>query len=207
MNKDCFKTFPLMQTDRLVLRDFQEMDFEDYVGWHSGDIPYFMMGIHHVKGNIQDFRNLFLKNVPRMIKTKQSIIWCIAERETNRSIGKFEMCGFDMNAQSAQIHYCLSKTERGKGYMIEVVRKIVEWAFTDLDVNRLYTYVWEENISSSNVLLKCGFQLEGVLRENVVNKYTTQGYEINKSADNLIEKKFKNEQIYGILRNDYISIK
>ncbi len=84
-----------------------------------------MRGIHYIKkDDIDGFKRFFFKNVPRMLETKESIIWCIAEKTTNRNIGKIELCKFDFNVNSAEIGYCLSKEERTKGYMTEAVNAI-----------------------------------------------------------------------------------
>ena len=211
MNKTCFKILPEFETERLRLRAFKETDYENYIAWHCGDIPYYMMGIHYIKaGDTEGFKRLFLKNAPRMFITKESAIWCIAEKASDITIGKIEMCRFDAYANTAQIHYCLSKKERAKGYMTEAIRAVLKWAFEDLDLNRIYTYVWEENDASVNVLVKLGFALEGTLRENNANKFTLDGNEIKNTLKDMtfIEHKlYKNERIYGLLKSEYQCVK
>ncbi|MPM90818.1 hypothetical protein SDC9_137940 [bioreactor metagenome] len=200
MNRDCFKSFPVFQTDRLNIRAFREDDFCEYTEWHNGDILYYMMGIHYVeKDDIECFRRLFFKNVPRMFQTKESIVWCVAEKNSDKCIGKIELFRFDMNSNSAEIGYCLSKSERGKGYITEAVKKIIDWAFNILDLNRIYSHVLDENTNSANVLLRCGFQLEGVLRENITTKYTKNGEVIKNSK----VKNYKDERIYGLIKSKY----
>ena len=207
MNKDCFKSFPLLHTERLNIRAFREDDFKSYTAWYHGDILYYMMGLHYIqKDDIDAFKRLFLKNAPRMFETKESIIWCIAGKDSDQCIGKIELCKFDMNADSAEVGYCLSKCERGKGYMTEAVKAVIDWSFTALNINRIYAHVWDENKNSANILIKCGFRLEGILRENSANKYTINGDVIKDGGKNKChteERQSKDERIYGLLKSEF----
>ncbi len=38
MNKECFDKIPKIETERLIIRAFNETDFQEYVTWHCGDI-------------------------------------------------------------------------------------------------------------------------------------------------------------------------
>jgi [ribosomal protein S5]-alanine N-acetyltransferase len=207
MDKEVFKQFPVFKTDRLIIRPFVLEDYESFIAWHRGDIVYYMDGLHYFEdGDLETYLRLFLKNVPRMFQTKESIIWCIAEKSTNKSIGKIELCKYDFNAETAQIHYCLAKEARGNGYMSEAVNCILNWAFHTLEANRIYTYVSAENAASANVLKKNGFILEGVMREASVNKYTIDGQEIKitkNDASMAVYKKLQNICIYGCLKREF----
>ena len=210
MNKDIFKVFPEFETKRLKIRAFALDDYNQYVAWNGGDVPYYMDGLHYIaEGNIEGYKRLFLKNAPRMFETKESAIWCISDKATNDCIGKIEVCRYDFHTETAQIHYCLSINERGKGYMSEAISCILNWTFNILDVNRIYTYVNEQNTASANVLKKCGFQLEGIMREASSNKYTIDGHEIKitKNDNSLLKFKMKsNVCIYGCLKSEFVHL-
>ncbi|MGB9749125.1 MAG: GNAT family N-acetyltransferase [Candidatus Woesearchaeota archaeon] len=42
---------------------------------------------------------------------------------------------------------------------------MLKFAFDKLKLHRVYANLFEENISSKRVLEKCGFKLEGIIRE------------------------------------------
>ncbi|MFP7478250.1 GNAT family protein [Terribacillus saccharophilus] len=71
------------------------------------------------------------------------------------------------NLQSCWIGYFLDKVQNGKGYMTEAVRQVVEIAFDELKFHRLEAGVMPHNIGSIKVLLKAGFQKEGIAKQNV----------------------------------------
>lgn len=210
MNKNAFISFPSFETDRLIVRPFETSDFNDYVSWHGcADIIYHSEGLYDFKSdNQQGFERFFGQTVPRMFQTKESAIWCIAEKSTNKSIGLIEVCKYDNYANNAQIHYRLSQSERCKGYMTEAVKCILGWCFNAVDLNRVFTFVHEENVPSSRVLLKCGFTHEGTMRQSDANRYTKNGEEIKETKKDsrfVSEKKYRNVCIYAILKDEYMS--
>lgn len=212
MNKKVFDSFPSFETERLVIRPFENSDFHDYVNWHDcNDIIYYNEGLYAFKSdNQQGFEKFFLQTVPRMYKTKESGIWCIAEKTSNKNIGLIEVCKYDSYSNNAQIHYCISQKERRKGYMTEAVNCLLEWAFSGVELNRIYTYVSAENTASARVLEKCGFMREGVMRQSSINRYTKSGEEIKETKKDsrfVAEKRYGDNCIYAILREEYINMK
>lgn len=206
MKKEVFKQFPMFETKRLLIRPFSLKDYDEYIKWYSGDVVHFMEGLHYIKpGDIDAFKRLYLKNAPLLYKKKIAAIWCVADK-IDKTIGKIEVCKYDFSAETAQIHYCLSREERGKGIMTEAIQKVLDWCFNILDVNRIYTFVNETNINSAKVLNRCGFFLEGVMREGSANKYTIDGIKIDDTENNndFLEYKHKhNVCVYGLLKKDY----
>jgi len=92
--------------------------------------------------------------------------------------------------------------------MTEAVKCMLDWCFNIADLNRVYTFVSDNNEASSKVLLKCGFTFEGILRQASANKYTKNGEEIKdtkKDSRFIGEKEYGNDCIYAILRDEYLS--
>lgn len=66
---------------------------------------------------------------------------------------------------SAELGYWLGEPYWGKSYMFEAINKIIEIAFEELKLIRVFAYIFEENIKSENVLLKTGFEYESLLKK------------------------------------------
>lgn len=71
----------------------------------------------------------------------------------------------DVLSRTPAVGYWLSESFWGKGYMTEVLRAFVPYAFTATDCHRLESWHYGWNPGSGRVLEKAGFQLEGCLRE------------------------------------------
>ena len=71
-------------------------------------------------------------------------------------------------AHSAEIGYWVGEAYWGKGIATEALRMMSELAFTTLKYRKLFAPVLGPNKASMRVLEKCGYQLEGVLKHEVL---------------------------------------
>ncbi len=62
---------------------------------------------------------------------------------------------------------------RGKGYGTDTLKTIMKYAFEELQLNKLYTTILEHNEVSIKLHKKCGWEIEGTLKESVFknNRY------------------------------------
>jgi len=82
-----------------------------------------------------------------------------------------ELCGLiglifqkDVYRKSAEIGYWLGEAFWGQGIATKAVESIVQYAFEDLKLIRIFAGAFEYNVGSMNVLEKNGFQKEGIAR-------------------------------------------
>jgi RimJ/RimL family protein N-acetyltransferase len=66
--------------------------------------------------------------------------------------------------------YWLGEPFWNRGIATLAVRAMVEWAFTELDLIRIFAFVFESNTASARVLEKTGFTLEGTMRRAVFKR-------------------------------------
>lgn len=83
--------------------------------------------------------------------------------------GKFAgLVGFketDSVNKKTEIGYWLSQYAQGKGIMVHSVLKLVEYAFDEMDMNRIQIKVAINNHRSKQIPEKLGFLLEGIERD------------------------------------------
>lgn len=56
-----------------------------------------------------------------------------------------------------------------KGYASEAIALVRDWAFAELELQKLNAGIYASNIGSRRAFEKCGFSLEGTLRAEVVS--------------------------------------
>ncbi len=78
---------------------------------------------------------------------------------------------------------------KGKGYAKEATMKTIEFAFNDLNLNRVFLKVQEDNFKAIKLYEKCKFKKEGILRECIYKN----GHYIN-------------EIVMSILKAEYLDI-
>ena len=73
----------------------------------------------------------------------------------------------DVHRYSAEIGFWIGESYWGKGLMTKAVDWMVNYCFESLHLKRIFADVVDYNLASKKVLQKCGFELEGVLRQNI----------------------------------------
>lgn len=76
----------------------------------------------------------------------------------------------DYDNKKTEIGYWLSEKHQHKGIITRSCRKLIEFAFTELDMNRIQLKVATENVKSKKVALRLGFKHEGIERDGELHK-------------------------------------
>ncbi len=73
----------------------------------------------------------------------------------------------DVYQKSAEIGYWIGEPFWGMGIATKAVELITEYGFMELELNRIYTGVFEYNTASMKVLEKNGFEKEGIFKDAI----------------------------------------
>ena len=73
----------------------------------------------------------------------------------------------DIHEKCAELGYWLAEPFWGKGITSKAVLKMIDFAFLNFDIVRLYARPFSSNIGSQKVLEKCGFKLEARLKKSI----------------------------------------
>lgn len=157
--------FPKLETKRLLLRQITFADTETlFRYWSDDEVTKYM--------NIESFQNPkqaedIIRLLNNLFEQKEAIRWGIVQKEDDRLIGT---CGYNSwlkdQAFRGEIGYELGHAYWGKGFMQEALRAIISYGFEAMNLNRIEAMVMLEASRSMNLLLKLGFQKEGILREH-----------------------------------------
>lgn len=92
-------------------------------------------------------------------------VFFIFDRGTHKLIGGITLGNIIRGAgQMATLGYWMDEDMTGKGYMTEAVGVVSRFAFDTLGLHRLQAGCLLDNIASHRVLLKNGFEAEGIAR-------------------------------------------
>lgn len=73
----------------------------------------------------------------------------------------------DVYRFSAELGYWIGEPYWGKGIASKALSLMCKYAFDELKMEKLFASVFDGNEGSNKVLLKCGFQQEGIARKAV----------------------------------------
>ena len=96
--------------------------------------------------------------------------WDLLEQGSDAVVGAAGFHSWYTDHSRAELGYALFEPYRGKGYMIEALRKIVDLGFTEMGLNRIEAFVGPTNEKSVRIMTQLGFTREGLLREHYHKK-------------------------------------
>ena len=158
MNAEFDVTNIVLETERLILREWNLNDLDDFYEYAS--VP----GVGEMAGwPPHENKEKSLEILKRFIDGKKT--FAIVYKENNKTIGSLgvEFYGledklsefFDYKGRS--IGYVLSKDYWGKGLMPEAVNAVTKFLFNELDYDFLLSGHFDFNHRSCRVQEKCGF--------------------------------------------------
>lgn len=76
----------------------------------------------------------------------------------------------DVHRINGEIGYWLGELYWGKGFATDAVRLLTQYAFSDLNLLRVYANVFEYNLASMRVLEKAGYKQEALLTSLIIKE-------------------------------------
>src|SRR5574343_288486 len=90
----------------------------------------------------------------------------VKENEAIGSIGLHPQQ--DIYRNNAELGYFLAEPFWGQNIMTTAITQIVEYAFENLPINRIFAKPFGHNVGSQKALLKSGFKLEGKFEKTLI---------------------------------------
>ncbi len=154
-----------LQTERLLIRDLKESDWEAVHSYASDpEVTYYMPWEPH---NSEQTTNFIQKALAmQQDQPRQNFELAVILKAQGQLIG---VCGFrvsDLHNQEGWIGYCFNRHEWGQGYATEAVIALLALGFGQLSLHRIIATCDPANVASMRVLEKIGMYCEGHLREN-----------------------------------------
>lgn len=170
----------MLKGENIELKLIEEEDIKKRVEWLNAE---------------EGFDTLILEWPLTIAKTKEWFDRQLLDKSKKNFIIKKEnlkigICGLnniDYKNKKAELYILIGeKKERGKGYSKEGLQLLLAYGFHILNLNKIYLYVFEDNIRAQNLYKTLNFKKEGLLREEYLKK-----------------NKYKNLLIMSILKKEF----
>ncbi len=160
MYQDCFVPYPIINTDRLIIRMVRKGDAEDlFELCRRPETSQFSMWSPHE--SIRETKEYISFRLSQARKN-QCTFFVVEQKSTGRVIGTCSYVSIDENYKVAEIGYSILSDVWNNGFGTEVASALTGFAFDRIGVQRVFARVLPENIASARVLEKLGFQYEGM---------------------------------------------
>lgn len=147
-----------LETERLILRDYREDDFDEYFRLKTDEkTMYYLQDIQlFSKEEADEDFQMVLKDMKKL--DRKFYFLHMELKESHEQVGSAGYTVTDNTPVGKLVHagYFTYPKFWGNGYTTEALKKILEFAFTEHDVYRVTTGCLAENVGSERVMQKCG---------------------------------------------------
>ncbi len=179
-----FSVFPVLSTDRLILKEITAKDAPEFFALRSNDSVMKYIDRPRPK-NIEDILELIQKmSVMRLEGV--GITWGIYLKENPElKIGNIGLFRIIHEHFRAEIGYLLNPEFQNKGMMFEAIKEVVHFGFGSIGLHSIEANINPANVASRKLLKKAGFEKEAYFREN----YYFNGQFIDSEIYSLVSNK------------------
>jgi len=147
------KTFPILTTERLILRQLSDSDVQEIFILRSDTL--INKYLDRLLSKTLDDALEFIKK----IKNNNPSYWAITQKGNKKLVGT--ICLFDVSEEQkrCEIGYELLTEYQGKGIMREAAKKIIEYSVQRLGLKTIDAYTHKDNQHSNNLLKELKFKI------------------------------------------------
>ncbi|MHC5225945.1 GNAT family N-acetyltransferase [Ignatzschineria sp. LJL83] len=159
----------ILETERLILRPITLDDSEDLFEYASD--PENTIHTFPTHQSIEETQWI----IANLFMTSPLGNFAIILKENNKMIGTCDL-RVNESEKSAELAYAINKKYWGNGYAPEAATRLLDLAFNDLKIERLWAKFSSENPASGRVMEKIGMEKEGTLRhtKNLCSDFVDQ---------------------------------
>ena len=163
-----FTPFPLLTTERLLLRQLSTTDTARVFEMRTDPVAMKYLGKPLMQNESEALA--LLGAIQHNLDNRNGITWAMALKEAPDSlIGTIGYWKITKEHYRAEIGYMLMSRYFNKGYMTEAIIKTNEYAFSDMRLHSIEANINPLNTASEALLLKTGFVKEAHFRESFYN--------------------------------------
>ncbi len=162
-----FSTFPILETERLLLRAMTPKDVPALFELRTD--PLVNRYIDRLPTAEPEDAQRFIEKIGTGIHENLWIYWAITEKGDDRLIGTICLWNFVPTDHKAELGYELRTASQGKGFMSEAVAAVLAYGFGTLELEAVEAGVHPMNAPSVKVLRRAGFTLIGTFQDTHLN--------------------------------------
>lgn len=183
MYDDLLFIMPVLETERLILRKLELKDSWDI--FEYGRDPQVARHVLWDAYTSEYEARRYIRYQQHKYRLREPASWGIVFKETGKVIGTIGYMEYSEQNSTVEVGYSLAKEYWNRGIMTEALRKVIDYTFVELGINRIEAQFETTNPASGKVMAKCFMKYEGTMRQRLFNK-----------------GKYVDVSVYAILRKD-----
>ena len=157
-----------LETERLILRRFTIDDAEAmFQNWANDDeVTKYLTWPTHTDVSVS---KTVISSWLELYQKPEHYSWTMVLKEIGEPLGSIAAVERRDDIKMVHIGYCIGRKWWYKGYTSEALKELMRFFFEEVGVNRIESRHDPRNPNSGKVMLKCGLQYEGTMRESDIN--------------------------------------
>ncbi|MGH7947992.1 MAG: GNAT family N-acetyltransferase [Candidatus Binataceae bacterium] len=151
------KSIPIIETERLILRSFQESDLDGFAAINADPAVMKYLG----DGKPVD-RNTTWRRMASFIghwELRGYGVWAVEEKSSREFVGRVGLWKPE-GWPGLEAIWTIAPSRWGKGYAPEAARESIRYAFEELNVDHVISLIRPDNAKSIRVAEKVGERLD-----------------------------------------------
>jgi RimJ/RimL family protein N-acetyltransferase len=155
-----------LETERLVLRPFEEGDLDAFFGIQSDEES--ARWLYNEPRTLDETKALLAKKIAGDSFTAEGdwLAAAVIARESGQLVGDLSMQWASEQHKTGEIGFIFGRAHHGRGYATEAARAFLAFGFEGMEWHRIVGRLEARNTASARVLEKLGMRLEAHLVEN-----------------------------------------
>ena len=157
-----FTPFPILETERLLLRRVDNKDVNEVFSMRSNAETMKYIPRPLVNNNEEALAHIAL--LDSGLEKNEAINWAITFKGENKLLGIIGFYRTKFEDYRSEIGYMLLSENHGKGIASEAVERALDYGFNKMNLHSIEAIIDPGNKESERVLLKNGFVKEGHIK-------------------------------------------
>lgn len=150
-----FNPFPVLETDRLILRQLTLEDTKAIFGLRTNkEINTFIT--RNIPNNLSETR-AFIDMISALVEKNDGVFWVIEAKQSNYLIGTIGLRHFEVDENYAEVGYELHPDFQERGFMSEALQEVLKFGFNNLNLKTIEAFTHKNNMASIALLEKHQF--------------------------------------------------
>lgn len=159
------QSFPTLYTNRLILRQFSMEDADDVMR-QAGDKEVARNTLNMPHPYLPGMAEDWITTLHSDYKESNSLVYAICLKDSTSLIGAIGLT-LNLKYRNAELGYWIGRDHWNKGYCTEAVKAVIDYAFTDMVLNKIYANFFASNPASGRVMGKVGMKYEAILKSHL----------------------------------------
>jgi RimJ/RimL family protein N-acetyltransferase len=165
----------LLVTLRLVLRPYEDKDFDDLYAFYSR--PDVATYLYWTPGDAEKVRTALARKKTQTVWQEQApLVLAVTSKDEAKVVGEVVLVWRSQKHREGEIGFVFHPEYQGRGYAAEASRAMLELGFGTLDLHRIIGRCDARNTASARLMERLGMRREGHFVDNewVKDEWTSE---------------------------------